>query len=81
MTIRKFMKHEKLNITLLLTLLLGFISSCQEDYQTIVTEGTTGRLSLGISVEAEVSDISTRGTVIAPSLQDLTITITNTTTY
>ena len=80
MTIRKFMKHEKLNITLLLTLLLGFISSCQEDYQTIVTEGTTGRLSLGISVEAEVSDISTRGTVIAPSLQDLTITITNTTT-
>ena len=74
------MKHEKLNITLLLTLLLGFISSCQEDYQTIVTEGTTGRLSLGISVEAEVSDISTRGTVIAPSLQDLTITITNTTT-
>ena len=74
------MKYEKINLILLFILLMGFTCSCHEEYQSVATDNATGWLSLGVSIKAEVSDISTRGTVTAPSLQDFTITITNTVT-
>ena len=77
MIISGFMKHEKLNIILLFILLSGLVSSCQEESKIMSTDNTTGRLVLGLSVEADVGDILTRGTVVAPTLHELTILITN----
>ena len=77
MIIDKYMKYENPNFILLFILLLGLISSCQDESSAIFTENTTGRLVLGLSLESEVEDLSTRGTIVAPELHEITILITN----
>lgn len=71
------MKRAKFNIILLFTLLLGIMCSCQEDTETISADNKTGRLVLGLSVETDIGDVLTRGTVVAPALEELTILIIN----